>query len=103
VGPKDAGHLTTNFAELAVEVKHGLGESHDEGSCGCLPGHVRGLPAGGFDGGPAEPAGGFDGGPAEPAGGFDGGPAEPAGAADSARFSHPVSRAAPSWRIAVGV
>ena len=51
VGPKDAGHLTIKVGELAVEVEHRLGESHDKGGGGCLAGHVNGLPAGGFDGG----------------------------------------------------
>ena len=37
--------------ELAVEVEHGLGESHDEGSGGCLAGHLSCLPVSGFDGG----------------------------------------------------
>src|SRR5215203_3024963 len=43
VGPKDAGYLTIKVGELAVEVEHGLGESRDEGSGGCLAGNVSGC------------------------------------------------------------
>jgi hypothetical protein len=56
VGPKDAGHLTIKVGELAVKVEHGLGESHNEGSGGCLAGIVSGLPVGGFDGCLGKPA-----------------------------------------------
>ena len=68
VGPKDAGHLTIKVGELAVEVEHGLGESHNEGGGGCLAGNVGGLPAGGFDGGLGKPARAADSAPLQPSG-----------------------------------
>ena len=52
--------------ELAVEVEHGLGESHNEGGGGCLAGNVGGLPAGGFDGGVGKPACAADSAPLQP-------------------------------------
>jgi hypothetical protein len=52
--------------ELAVEVEHGLGESHDRGGGGRLAGNVDGLPAGGFDGGVGKPACAADSAPLQP-------------------------------------
>ena len=51
VGPKDASQFTIKAGELAVELEHGLGESHNKGSGGCLAGHLSGFAGGGFDGG----------------------------------------------------
>jgi hypothetical protein len=94
VGPKDAGHLTIKVGELAVELEHGLGESHDEGGGGCLAGHVSGLLAGGFDGGVGKLACAADSAPLQPS-------RQPSGTqlADRCRGLKPLMRISGPWLV----